>query len=54
MFSGEPSGTPTALMDGEGDRNEAGGGERTTGVGGINVIIEGDRESNGNLGDGLR
>ena len=53
MFSGEPSGTPTDLMDGEGDRNEAGGGERTTGVGGINVVVVGDGEINANLGDSV-
>ena len=79
MFPREPSDSPMAMVDGEGehnsggdllppgadlavasgpidgeqDRTEAGGGERTTSAGGISVIIEGDEESNGSLGDGL-
>ena len=40
--------------DGEQDRIKAGGGERTTGGGGVRVIVERDGESNGSLGDGLR
>ena len=80
MFLGEPSDSPTASVDDEGDhdgggdplplgadpaavsgpsdsewdRTEAGGGERTTGVGGVYVVVEGNGESNGILGDGLR
>ena len=80
MFPGEPSDSPMASTDVEGDRDsggdllppgvdpamvsepsdgeqdrtEAGGHERTTSAGGICVIIEGNGESNGSLGDGLR
>ena len=39
--------------DGERDCTEASGGERTTGACGVSVIVEGDGESNGSLGDGL-
>ena len=44
----------SGLGDGELDRTRAGGGERTTSADGINVIIEGDRESNGSLVEGLQ
>ena len=37
--------------DGEVNRTGSDGGERTTGAGGINVIIVGDVETNANLGD---
>ena len=40
--------------DGQWDHTEAGGGEPTTGAGGDNIVVEGDGESNGSLGDGLR
>ena len=43
-----------ACDDGEVDLTGSGGSERTTGVGGANIIIKGNGESNGNLGDGLR
>ena len=33
------------------DRTRSGGGKRTTGAGGVNVIIVGDGETNANLGD---
>ena len=36
--------------DGEWDRTEADGGERTIGAGGISVIIEGNKDNNGSLG----
>ena len=39
--------------DGERDRTMAGGGERTTGVGGVSVVVDGDGESNDSLGDRL-
>ena len=77
MFLREPSESPMASMDGDGDRDgggdplllgadlvaasgpsdgeqdctEAGHGEQTTGVGGVSVVVEGDGESNGSLGD---
>ena len=35
------------------DRTRSGGGERTTGAGGVNVIIVGDKETNANLGDNM-
>jgi hypothetical protein len=40
-----------ATDDGEVDRTRSGGGERTTGVGGINVVIVGDGETNATIGD---
>ena len=40
--------------DNEQDRTKAGGGERTTGAGGICVIVKSYGDSNGSLGDGLR
>ena len=43
-----------ATNDGEVDRTESSGGERTTSADGINVIIVGNRETNANLGDGVR
>jgi hypothetical protein len=36
------------------NRIESGGGERTTGAGGVNIIIVGDGETNASLGDGVR
>ena len=42
-----------ATDDGEVDHTGSGGGERTTGASGINVIIMGDEETNANLGDGV-
>ena len=42
-----------ACDDGEVDRTESGGGERTTGAGGINIVVVGDWETNGSLGDGM-
>jgi hypothetical protein len=43
-----------ATDDSKVDHTESGGGERTTGVGGFNIIIVGDRETNANLGDNVR
>ena len=40
--------------DSEVDHTRRGGGKRTTGAGGISVIIVGDEETNANLGDGVR
>ena len=37
-----------ATNNGKVDRTRSGGGEQTTGAGGINVIIVGDRETNVN------
>ena len=51
-----PGADPTTVSrpsDGERDRTKVGGGKRTTGAGGVSVIVEGDGESNGSLGDGL-
>ena len=42
-----------ATNDGEVNRIGSSGGKRTTGAGGVSVIVEGDGESNGSLGDGL-
>jgi hypothetical protein len=36
------------------ERTRSGGSEGTTGAGGAHVVIEGDRESNGSLGDSGR
>ena len=57
--------TNANLGDGMRDRDDAcdndevdhigsGGGERTTGAGGVNVIVVGDWETNGSLGDSMR
>ena len=35
------------------DRTRSGGGKRTTGAGGVNVIIVGDGETNAILGDSM-
>ena len=43
-----------ATDDDEVDRTESGGGELTTGAGGINVVVVGDGETNANLGDDMR
>ena len=43
-----------ATDNGEVDRTRSGGGERTTGAGGVNIVIVGDWETNGSLGDGIR
>ena len=40
-----------ATNDGEVNRIGSSGGKRTTGAGGINIIIVGDGETNANLGD---
>ena len=42
-----------ATDDGEVDRTRSGGGEQTTGAGGINVVIVGNGETNANLRDGV-
>jgi len=42
-----------AYNNGEVDRTGSGGGERTTGAGGINVIVVGDGETNASLGDSV-
>jgi len=42
-----------AIDDGEVDRIGSGGGERTTGAGGVNIIAVVDEETNANLGDGM-
>jgi hypothetical protein len=44
----------TACDDGEVEHTWSGGVEGTTSTGGASVIIEGDGESNGSLGDGGR
>ena len=38
-----------ATDDGEVDRTRSGGGKRTTGAGGVSVIVMGDWETNGSL-----
>ena len=43
-----------AYNDSEVDRTRSGGGERTTGAGGTNVVVVGDWETNGSLRDGVR
>ena len=42
-----------ATDDGEVDLTGSGGGERTNGADGVNVIIVGDGETNANRGDGV-
>ena len=42
-----------ATDDGEVDHTRSGGGEQTTGVGGINVVVVGDGETNASLGVGV-
>ena len=42
-----------ATNDGEVDHIGSSGGKRTTSAGGVNVVVGGDGESNGSLGDGL-
>ena len=39
--------------DGKQDPTEASSGERTTGAGGVSVVVDGDGESNDSLGDRL-
>jgi hypothetical protein len=43
-----------ACNNGEVDHTGSGDGERTNGAGGINVVVVGDGERNGSLGDGER
>ena len=43
-----------ATDDGKVDRTGSGSGERTASVGGVNVVIVGDCETNGSLGDGVQ
>jgi hypothetical protein len=42
-----------ACDDGKVDRTGSGSGERTTNAGGINVVVVGDWETNGSLGDSM-
>jgi len=44
----------SATDDGKVDRTGSGSGERTASVGGVNVVIVGDCETNGSLGDGVQ
>ena len=43
----------SGLSDGERDRTEASGGKRTTGAGGVSVIVKGDGDNTDSLGDDL-
>ena len=45
-------GVHVACDDGEVERIGSGDGEGTTGAAGASIIIEGNEESNGSLGDG--
>ena len=51
MWGADPV-TASRPGDGVRDHTEAGGAERTTGAGGVSVVIEGDGESS-SLGDGV-
>jgi len=42
-----------ACDDDEVDCSGSGGGERTTSAGGVNIVVVGDWETNGSLGDGM-
>ena len=52
MWASKNKGVHAAYNDSEVERTGSGGGEGTTGAAGASVIVEGDRESNGSLGDG--
>jgi hypothetical protein len=54
MWTNKNRGGHVACDDGEVERTRSGGGEGTTGATSASVIIEGDWESNGSLGDGER
>ena len=54
MWASKNRGVHVACDDDEVERTGSGGGEGTIGVAGASIIIEGDGESNGSLGDGRR
>jgi hypothetical protein len=54
IWASKNRGGHVACDDGEVECTGSGGGEGTTGAAGAPVIIEGDGESNGSLGDGGR
>ena len=52
MWARKNRGGHIACDDGEVEHTRSGGGEGTTGAGGASIVVEGDGESNGSLGDG--
>jgi len=54
MWDSKNRGGHVAYDNGKVERTRSGGGEGTTGTTGACVIVEGDGESNGNLGAGGR
>ena len=54
MWASKNRGLHAAYDDSEVERTGSGGGEGTTGAAGASIIVEGNRESNGSLGDSGR
>ena len=52
MWASKNRGVHTAYDNGEVERKGSGGGEGTTSATGASVVVEGDGDSNGSLGDG--
>ena len=52
MWASKNKGVHVAYDDGEVEHTRSGGGEGTIGATGASVVVEGEGESNGSLGDG--
>ena len=52
MWASKNRGGHAAYDNGELERTGSGSGEGTTGAAGASIVVKGDRESNGSLGDG--